>query len=282
MAPKGVALEDPVNITVSQQHCQRYPCSKKLFTFHLAGLRNSVLQQLLKEHLVQCLGCSMCLLQYIPIISTGTSYNLLHASPLWIISFKNQMHKEKAEVHFICLHKIKCLHRKYKTDLKLRLRTDLDGDTAVGYPLQAGWSEWAQWQLCPPSQHNGFSRVSQQHPDSYLICFPTNILFCSWICSTEREADLPCTVHTFFSKQSGMPNQQKAPTLFSEVINWNGKPAHCDSITKELLHSSAAGIVSINCLREPSYANYSSVPQHSNLQFPSIYRIATHNIDLNP
>lgn len=40
--------------------------------------------------------------------------------------------REDWDSHFICLHKIKGLQREKRTDLKLRLQTDLGGDTTKG------------------------------------------------------------------------------------------------------------------------------------------------------
>lgn len=85
-----------------------------------------------------------------------------------------------------------------------------------------------------------------------------------------------------FSKQSGMPHQQKAVTLFSKVINWNGKPAYCDSITKELLRSSTAGVIAstgfdrIQLCQLGLRPTKSSLAGHQHLQNCHITKISIH------
>jgi len=51
------------------------------------------------------------------------------------------MHKGKTEaLTLFCLHKIKGLQREKRTDPKLRLQMDLDGDTTEGRKASApGW-----------------------------------------------------------------------------------------------------------------------------------------------
>lgn len=128
---------------------------------------------------------------------------------------------------------------------------------------QQGWSEWAQ---CLPSQHNAFSIVSNI---PIIILFFLKLVFYCALEYAAQKGKLNCDVLRthFFSKQSRMLNQQKALTLFSQVINWNGKPAYCDSITKELLHSGAAGIISINWLERTQLRLYHNIQSCSSPVF---------------
>lgn len=195
--------------------------------------------------------------RHLATLSCHFNRNLLHASPSRTIY---RLHEPTAQredwaSQFICLHKIKDLQRGKEEFWK--------------WDCQEIWMRTQQRNICSrrvgENEHRDSSVStqcllhSQQHSNSYLILLSTNILLCFWICSTEREPELPSTAHTLFSKQSRMPNQQKALTLFSQVINWNGKPAYCDSITKELLHSGAAAIISINWLKRNQLRLYHNI-----------------------
>lgn len=194
-------------------------------------------------------------MQQFHVTSTETSYMpAFHEQPI----FKNQMHKGKTEA----LSLFACL--KSKICRVGRKRSESETAKRYGWGHNRGTS--APSGLVRTSTVTAVSAIStqcllhsQQHSNSYLILLSTNILLCFWICSTEREAELTGTVHTFFSKQSHMPNQQKALTLFSQVINLNGKPAYCDSITKELLHCGAAGIISISWLKRNQLRLYHNI-----------------------
>lgn len=162
------------------------------------------------------------------------------------ISFKNQMHKrEDWGSQLICLPKIKGLQRGKEVIWKWGCQ-----EIWMGPQQRDTCSRWVgqnehSWQQSLPPQHNAFPIVSNIQ---ILILFLFQLIFYCAFEYAAQKGKLNCQVlHThFFSKQSRMPNQQKALTLFSQVINLNGKPAYCDSITKELLHSGAAGIISIN------------------------------------
>lgn len=149
--------------------------------------------------------------------SNRTSYNLLHACPSRTNPFKYQMHRGKAEVLFMFLYKRPAKGEENRYEIQTVSRSGCGHSRR--HLLQV---ECARCQQSPSSQHDGFSTVMQQHPHSYLTCFPTNILLCSWICSRERGADLPCIVHTFFPSSQVCLISKKQLHYFPKLLTKMG------------------------------------------------------------